>query len=453
MKRLLPTFMLLLVLTGVSRTAVSQADTCPALIDTAVLLTERACTGMMGNEACYGHSHVEAQPQPAFDAFDFDEAGERADLTALRSLRASALDIASGQWGVAMMKVRARQPGMLLPEPLTFLLFGDSMVENRVPADAVPITIASRQNINLRLTPDAQGYVLGTLRGGQTVTARGRLADQSWLYVENEDGQQGWIIAGAVAAAPALRELAILQPDNAHFGAMQAFTLQTGSDQAACESLPESGLLVQTPDGIAEISLWVNEVKISLGSTAFIQAQPGDRMTVAMLEGHARIEAFGVTSIVAAGAQVSVPLNEAGVASGPPQRPTAIDAAALEGLPVGALEREIPPLDTIPVYIPPEQPGQSGSAPGQQDCPGSSCDAPGQQNCPGNSCAAPGHGNTPPGQGGVPPGQGGNPPPGQGDCPGNSCAAPGHGNTPPGQGGIPPGQSGGGNGNRNGSGN
>lgn len=503
MKRLLAVFTLSLALLGFSQAALTQEEsTCPVLIETALAITNRACEGMSRNQACYGHTQVEAQPQPQFDAFDFDEIGELADLTALRSMRVSALDVASGLWGVAMMKVSARQPGGIIPEPVTFVLFGDSRVENRVPIDAVQATIVSGQTWNLRLMPNLQGHVLGTLRGGESVTVRGKLRDGSWLYVESEAGLQGWVTSSAVPRDADLDSLSVLQPDNAHFGAMQAFTLQTGEDRAACGSMPENGLLVQTPDGVAEITLWINEVKVSLGSTAFIRAQAGDRMTISMLEGHARVEAFGVTSIAVAGAEVVVPLDETGMASAPPQRPTAIDTSALDGLPVTLLDRELPPLSEIPVYIPPAQdnnaPGQGGSASGQNDCPGNSCNAPGlggnnppgQDGCPGNSCNAPGQGNTPPGQdgcpgnscnapgqgggippgqGGTPPGQGGNNPPGQGggsppdqgassppgqggvnppgpdNCPGNSCYAPGHGNTPPGQGGIPPGQRGNGN--------
>ena len=68
------------------------------------------------------------------------------------------------------------------------------------------------------------------------------------------------------------------------YGPMQAFYLKTGSKATSCEEAPNDGLLVQTPEGIAEVRLWINEVKIRLGSTAFIQSSPGNSMTIKTLE-------------------------------------------------------------------------------------------------------------------------------------------------------------------------
>lgn len=417
MKTLLVLIILTVTVLGVSHVALTQSSTCPALIETALALTDRSCTGMNRNQACYGHAQLEAEAQ--FGTLDFEMTGDRADLTALRSLRVSALDVANGLWGVAMLKVNARLINADLPEPVTFLLFGDSAIETRVLVDSVPVTVNSARNINLRLAPSTDGFVLATLTRGATATARGQLADGSWVYVETETGQRGWVISGALASDTNLNGLSVLQPENAYFGAMQAFTLQTGEAGTLCGSLPENGLLVQTPDGIAEVSLWINEVKVRLGSTAYITAQPGANMTIAMLEGHAEVEAFGVTSTAVAGAQITIPLDDDGMASGPPSAPAPIAADTLDALPVTLLEREIPPLNTLTTFVPSaEELGQNGAGSGEsstvsgqntinlEDCTGNRCNAPGQEGCPGNRCDAPGHGNTPPGQGGSPPGGG-----------------------------------------------
>jgi hypothetical protein len=68
---------------------------------------------------------------------------------------------------------------------------------------------------------------------------------------------------------------------------MQAFYLTTGIGDARCHESPESGLLVQTPRGMGEVSFVVNEITVQLGSTVLFQAQPGGEMIVTTLEGSA----------------------------------------------------------------------------------------------------------------------------------------------------------------------
>ncbi|MBK8028186.1 MAG: hypothetical protein IPK17_01485 [Chloroflexi bacterium] len=169
-------------------------------------------------------------------------------------------------------------------------------------------------------------------------------------------------------------------------------------------------MLVQTPEGVAEISVWINEVKISLGSTAYVRAQPDGDLTVTMLEGHANIETFGVTQTAIAGTEVLVSLGADGLPDAVPEPPRALTPEEIANLPVTLLPREIPPVQ--PVTPPPasqaggSEASQGGGNGNQNDpCPGNSCNAPGQTDCPGNSCNAPG----------------------QTDCPGNSCNAPGQG--------------------------
>ena len=91
---------------------------------------------------------------------------------------------------------------------------------------------------------------------------------------------------------------------------MQAFFFRSGIGDAQCEGAPDSGLLIQTPKGAQKIEFTVNEVNITLASTAYLQAQPGDDLIINVVEGQATVEAFGVEQIVLAGARVRVPLDD-----------------------------------------------------------------------------------------------------------------------------------------------
>src|SRR5262249_14818906 len=79
-------------------------------------------------------------------------------------------------------------------------------------------------------------------------------------------------------------ENAVSEDDTTHTP-MQAFYLKTGLSDSPCEEAPDSGLLVQTPEGIETVSFNVNGVDVEIGSTVLFQAQPDDEMIISPVEG------------------------------------------------------------------------------------------------------------------------------------------------------------------------
>lgn len=133
--------------------------------------------------------------------------------------------------------------------------------------------------------------------------------------------------------------------DDPSLNPMQAFYFKSGIGIPGCEEVPESGILIQTPDGIEEkVALTVNEVAIELGSTAYLRAQPGE-MTVSTLEGEVEIEAFDVRQIIPAGMWASIPLDEDYKASDVPDEPKP-DQEDLSILPLSVFARE---FELVPV--------------------------------------------------------------------------------------------------------
>ena len=118
-------------------------------------------------------------------------------------------------------------------------------------------------------------------------------------------------------------------PEAAPENALPGFTLTSQPAADTAERLP-GGLLVLTPAGYEELmSIRINSADLTLGSTAFVQAQPGGAQAVAMLEGTGLVEAAGGSGFAAGGTQVSVPLDASGAASAPPGETTVIDPRAL----------------------------------------------------------------------------------------------------------------------------
>jgi hypothetical protein len=132
---------------------------------------------------------------------------------------------------------------------------------------------------------------------------------------------------------------------------MQSFYLTTGLGDARCREAPESGMLVQTPAGVGEVSFVINEVEVQLGSTILFQAENSNSLTVTALEGAAALRSTNDDEVypVIAGTRFNmsiIPDNRRIIPI--PELPTAYELARLEALPIGLLEREIElrqPLD------------------------------------------------------------------------------------------------------------
>jgi hypothetical protein len=146
---------------------------------------------------------------------------------------------------------------------------------------------------------------------------------------------------------------------------MQAFYLKTGAGDSQCAEAPESGMLVQTPEGVGEVSFNVNGVDVQMGSTVFFQSEPTEGMTVSTLEGAAYISAAEETTAILPGSWARVPVSQRLVpmrvmgggstiaalieASGKPEAPKSYEGqfSLMQSLPLGILERPIemaPPL-------------------------------------------------------------------------------------------------------------
>lgn len=152
--------------------------------------------------------------------------------------------------------------------------------------------------------------------------------------------------------------------------AMRGVTLRTSIGDLRCASLPQSGILIQSPDG-ARVNLRLNGADVQLGSTIFITAYASDTLTIATLEGSARISAFNQTQVATTGLQVRLPLggNDQLQVTGPPLPPEPINLSALQNAPLGLLERPVnlpqpatalPPTATRPPGVPPQPGGGTG---------------------------------------------------------------------------------------------
>lgn len=323
----------------------SEGFQCPVIVQNAWDATDALCADTGRNQACYGHVLLDAQAQVGVTSFAFDQEGDQVNVADMQSLRLSAMDSTTGVWGVALMRLQANLPASQADQNATLLLFGDVKLESA--ASEVPeITVtaaAKERNVNVRQLPYLDAWVMDSLSPGQTAVATGRLEDSSWLRVQMPDsGVTGWVFSPLLASDEPVESLAVVGPSEPYYGPMQAFMFESGRDDALCPEAPNSGLLIQTPEGVGKVTLLINEVDIQLGSTVYFQAQPNGEMVVVVVEGSARVQVGTVVRYVVPGGLVRVPLGSDGRPSGPPGQiePYVMDDG-LMALPLAQLPRAV----------------------------------------------------------------------------------------------------------------
>jgi hypothetical protein len=318
------------------QTALSQAD-CPAIVSAALDTATNACAELGRNQACYGNVTLQATPRADAPAFTFEQAGDVVNVTDIESLRLSSMSLTDETWGVALMQLQANLPDTLPGQNVTVLLFGDVSLSSA--ADTLTeLDVTANANANVRLRPTtAESNVISSLTSGETITANGRLEDGSWVRIvlDAETNEVGWVSADLVNSETSLEILAIVDADGAllYDAPMQAFYFSSGIGDRPCSEAPDSGILIQTPQGVGTVILRINEVQIELGSTIYVQAG-GGFMTVSVVEGHAVLTSNGVSQTVPAGTFAQIPLDSNGLANGAPTFPQGYSFSDLRALPV-----------------------------------------------------------------------------------------------------------------------
>lgn len=329
--------------------AQAQDAECTRIVSQALATVDQICETTGRNQACYGNITLLAEPRVNAGTFVFDQAGDVVDIAAVQTLALSSYNATTEEWGVAVLRVQANLPDTLPGQNVTFLLFGDAEIQDsiaEIPPEPATLELTIPGNLNVRDGPSTSHAVIGSLRSGDTVMAVGRLDDSSWLQIQLDDDTLGWVFTQLTTPESDVTALSVVDPDAEQpaqpmFGPFQAFYFKSGANDAPCVAAPDSGILIQTPEGDAEIDLVVNEVTIRLHSTAYIQSQPDGEMTVNLIEGNARVAAQGRSIFVPAGTRVRIRMDDNNRAVDVPSDPEAYDDAMIARLPVSVLPRKI----------------------------------------------------------------------------------------------------------------
>jgi uncharacterized protein YgiM (DUF1202 family) len=273
-------------------------DACPVLVETALQMVADSCTDLGRDEACYGHSRVDATFWDEQADFAFSQPSDRVALIDLQSITTHPLDVEAETWGIAALHVQADVPDTLPGQAVTFLLMGDATLENAVPPEQAaqpvePVAATASMGANLRSRPSTNANVVSSVPAGAGLSLIGVNTAGDWYQVALEDGGTAWVWADLIVAEDndALAALPIRDATAPAYGPMQAVYFSTGLGDPACNEAPNA-LVVQSPAGV-EVTLSINDLEVTLSSTIVLALSttqtdtgPVTVMVIALLEGH-----------------------------------------------------------------------------------------------------------------------------------------------------------------------
>ncbi|MFW5748295.1 MAG: SH3 domain-containing protein [Chloroflexota bacterium] len=250
--------------------------TCPVVIDSVLTAIEQNCTDVSRNSACYGNNRVEVQFVSEQPPGTFDAPADQAALALLREIRTSPLDLARELWGVAVMNVQANVPDTLPGQAVTFILMGETTVENQAEldgaqpaADPIAVEITANTALNMRSGPTISSNVLGSLPPGTRLLADGVDPSGEWVRV-SYGGGPAWTSRAFVQPVDPTDNLGTLpQLTGTSASPMQAFYFTTGIGRSQCRQAPDA-LIIQGPEQV-RVDLNINGAAVGLGSTIVLQ--------------------------------------------------------------------------------------------------------------------------------------------------------------------------------------
>jgi hypothetical protein len=105
-----------------------QGEACRAILTRAMQTLGNNCDKLTRNSACYGNDNVKAELTS--NAVKFSSLGDKAPIQTIKSITTLPLDAEHGTWGLSLLKLQANLPDTMPGQNVTFLVYGDTSVQN-----------------------------------------------------------------------------------------------------------------------------------------------------------------------------------------------------------------------------------------------------------------------------------------------------------------------------------
>ena len=297
---------------------VAQDGECPAAIQQALQAAGQFCPQVGRNQVCYGNTLVSATNWENVPLPDFGQPGNLVDAANMASLVTTPFDMATQNWGVAVMGLQANIPDSFPGQNVTFVVFGDVELQNEVAPDQIvaPNQLSGKalSNPNLRAGPGAEWQVVGSLKAGDALSVIGKDITGEWLQIVNQS-QVRWVATRFVQLDGDISTLDVIDPKNnsqlLYRAPMQAFRVRTGVGDTRCDSVPTGGVMIQSPEHL-QVNFLANGIEMTSGSTILLRSDDtqGD-LHVATLAGNAGVKSANTVQNVEPGYALDVHKGEA----------------------------------------------------------------------------------------------------------------------------------------------
>lgn len=337
-------------------TAEITQNTCPTLVREAQDFAASNCSELDTNQACIAYDAVTGETNIPNT---LNNVGDRVGVWDIRSVQMSSMDLVNGLWGLLLMSVEVDVSGDgAFQDSIQIVLYGDAELQNTSRF----VQVIALTDIDIYEKPRTDSPILSQLAQDDNIIVNSQLEDGLWLRVrfnseETGESQLGWLQTDLVEATSPLDEVTILTPEEAEeipdetsqFGSMQAFYFESGQDDALCEEAPNSGMLIQTPEGEASVSFVIDEVVVTMNGTGVITAEADGNFTVIVVEGEADVCHDNVCSTAGANEAIDVVLDSDLNAIGTPSEAREATASELQGLPLNVVDDPVATPNNTPL--------------------------------------------------------------------------------------------------------
>ena len=110
--------------------AALSSSACQTVINQALQTMQDKCSNISRNSVCYGNNQITTQfaDNPVTPAFN--RLGDVVSIKQIKTLLTSPLDLQNNTWGLALLKLQANLPDTMPGQNVTFLVFGDTAINN-----------------------------------------------------------------------------------------------------------------------------------------------------------------------------------------------------------------------------------------------------------------------------------------------------------------------------------
>ncbi len=320
MKKLILILFLLII---VSAAPLMAQQSCPADVILALARAGSACLNTGRDQACFGNGSVTAQGFGGETLFS--QTGNIVDAELIQVLQVGG----GSEYSAAIARIQGTLP-TADQQSVVIFAFGTAQITNLAPPTN-EVLIAATGTLNVRTQPDSTAPIVTQVGVRDSLTANGRIADNSWLRVivpqRSAPDLIGWVAQDVINVTGDVNTLTVIRdPETERYlHPFEVIEISTGEDDAPCAATPESGILLQTPNITDPVAFTINGQSMTIAGTVFMQASSTTALEISILTGEV-VFADGV--FLPAGS-----LYRVGVST----EPEPFDAVSLAAMPINNL--------------------------------------------------------------------------------------------------------------------